>query len=71
MLFGLINAPASFQEMMDAIFKDIEGCVWYLDNILIFEGETEEEHQTLVEKVLEKCIKHGLAVNLPKSEFHV
>jgi len=42
-----------------------------LDDILIFGGETEEEHQALVEKVLEKCVEHGLVVNLPKSEFHV
>jgi len=51
--------------------KDVEGCVWYLDDILIFGGDTEEEHQAIVEKVLEKYVEHGLAVNLPKSEFHV
>jgi len=44
MPFGLMNAPASFQEMMDTIFKDVEGYVWYLDNILIFGGNTEEEY---------------------------
>jgi len=27
MTFGLMNAPASFQEAMDMIFKDVEGCV--------------------------------------------
>ena len=71
MPFGLTNAPATFQEMMDTIFKDIEGCVWYLDNILIYGGDTDEEHQKIVEKVLQLCIDHGLAVNLAKSEFHV
>jgi len=71
MSFGLMNAPASFQEMMDTIFKDVEGCVWYLDDILIFGGETEEEYQALVERVLKKCVEHGPAVNLPKSEFYV
>jgi len=71
MPFGLMNAPASFQEMMNTIFEDVEGCVWYLDNILIFGGKTEEEYQAIVEKVLEKCVEHGLPVNLPKCEFHV
>ena len=57
--------------MMDTIFKDMEGCVWYLDDILIYEGDTEEEHQKIVQKVLQLCIDHGLAGNLRKSEFHV
>ena len=71
MLFGLTNAPASFQEMMDTIFKDMEGCIWYLNDILIYGGDTEAEHQAIVEKVLQQCVEHGLAVNLLKSEFHV
>ena len=41
--FGLTNGPASFQEMMSTIFKDMEGCIWYLDNILIYGGDTEAE----------------------------
>ena len=71
MPFGLTNALASFQEMMDTIFKDQEGCIWYLDDILIYGKETETEHQAIVEQVLQKCIEHGLAINLSKSEFHV
>jgi len=71
MPFGLTNAPATFQEMMDAVFTDTEGCIWYLDDILIYRGETEAEHKRLVEKVLQQCVQHGLAVNLLKSEFHV
>ena len=71
MPFGLTNAPELFQEMMDAIFKDMEGCFWYVDDILIYGGDTEAEHQAIVEKVLQQCVEHGLAVNLLKSEFHV
>ena len=44
MPFGLTNAPASFQEMMDTIFKDMEGCIWYVDDILIYGGDTVAEH---------------------------
>jgi len=70
MPLGLTNTPATFQEMIDTIFKDMEGCIWYLDDILIYGGHS-EEHQQLVEQVLQQCIKHGLVVNLTKSEFHV
>ena len=69
--FGLTNAPASFQEMMDTIFKDMEGCIWYLDDILIYSGNTEAAHQAIVGKILQHCVEHGLAVNLLKSDFHV
>ena len=71
MPFGLTNAPALLQEMMDTIFKDRQGFIWYLHDILIYGGDTKAEHQAIVEKVLQQCIKHGLAVNLLQSEFHV
>ena len=71
MPFGFNNAPASFQEMMDTIFKDMEGCIWYLDDILIPGDDTNGKHQAIVEKVLRQCVEHGLTVNLLKSEFHV
>ena len=44
MPFGMTNTPASFQEMMDTIFKDVEGCIWYFNNILIYASDTEAEH---------------------------
>ena len=71
MPFGLTNFPASFQDMMDTIFKNMEGCIWYLDDILIYSGNTKAEHQTIVERVLQQCVKHELVVNLFKSNFHV
>ena len=71
MPFSLTNAPASFQEMMDTIFKDMEECIWYVDDIPIYGGNTKAEHQAIVKKVLQQCVEHGLAVNLLKSDFHV
>ena len=70
MPFGLTNAPATFQEMMATIFKYKEGCVWYMYDILMYEGTTAAEHQAFVAKILQQCVKHGLAVNVTKCEFH-
>jgi len=71
MPFRLINAPSSFQEMMDEVLQGIEEEVHYLDNILINTSGTEEENQASVKQVLEKLMNHDFAVNLSKSEFYV
>ena len=57
--------------MIDTIFKDEEGCVWYMDDILIYGATSEAEYQGVVDKVLQECVKHELVVNLTKSELHV
>jgi len=47
MFFGMTNSPATFQTMMNDIFRAViaEGIiVVYLDDILIF-TKTEEEHE--------------------------
>ena len=69
MLFTLTNAPASFQEMIDAMLKDMAGCVKYFNNIPIYGGNTNAKYQAIGKKVLQQCITHGLVVNLLKSEF--
>ena len=50
--FGRTNAPALFQEMMDTIFKDMEECIQYLDDILVNGTNTKAEHQPTFEKLL-------------------
>ena len=45
MFFGLCNSPATFQAMMNEIFKDMldeEWIVIYMDNILIFSKDQKE-----------------------------
>ena len=53
MHFGLANAPATFQNMINEIFRDMIdlGVVIYLDNILIY-SENEQDHVALVKRVL-------------------
>ena len=43
MPFALINTPALLYEIIDTIIKHIKECMWYLDDILIYGGNTEGE----------------------------
>jgi len=72
MSFGLVNAPAIFQAMMNKILREFlnHGVVVYLDDILIY-SESEEEHIRLVKKVLARLEEHQLTVSVTKSVFHV
>ena len=45
---------------MDTIDKDIEGCIWYLDDILICASDTEVEYQAIVVRELQEYVEHGL-----------
>jgi len=72
MFFGMTNSPATFQTMMNDIFRTLIAkgiIVVYLDNILIF-TETEEEHEQAVRRVLEVLAEHKLFLRLEKCEFH-
>jgi len=72
MPFGLCNAPATFQSMIDHILHDLldEVVVVYLDDILIY-IESVDEHEKLVKEVLARLDKAGLGINLQKSTFHM
>src|SRR5947207_888756 len=62
MFFGLTNSPATFQTMMNDIFKDeiARGFVLvYLDDILIFSNDLQEHHHR-TRLVLQKLCKHKL-----------
>jgi len=72
MPFGLVNAPATFQTMMNEILGEFldQGVVVYIDDILIYSG-TVEEHTILVRKVLQRLREYRMAIFLEKSVFHV
>ena len=55
MPFGLKNAPATFQRMMDNSFRGLIGtkCFAYIDDIVIF-GSTIQEHNDNLTAVIEK-----------------
>src|SRR5882724_4343616 len=72
MFFGLTNSPAMFQMMMNDIFRELidEGVVViYMDNILIFGGQTKEEHHAIVVWVLDILRRHQLYLKAEKCTF--
>src|SRR5882724_9682954 len=72
MFFGLTNSPAIFQTMMNDIFRELidEGVVViYMDNILIFGGQTKEEHHTIVVRVLDILRRHWLYLKAEMCTF--
>jgi hypothetical protein len=71
MPFGLTNAPASFQHLMNYIFRMLEGrnfVIVFLDDILIFSSDP-REHEGHVREVLEKLQENKLYAKLSKCEF--
>ena len=72
MYFSLCNSPATFQLMMDSLFRDLvnEGkIVIYMDDILIF-SKTLTEHKVIVRRVLRILNNNKLSVQTKKCWFH-
>jgi len=72
MFFGMTNSPATFQTMMNDIFRNLiaEGIVVvYLNNILIF-TKMEKKHAQAVRQVLQVLKKNKLFLCPEKCEFY-
>ncbi|GBM56847.1 Retrovirus-related Pol polyprotein from transposon 297 [Araneus ventricosus] len=70
MPFGLCNAPATFERMMDNLLRHLKWsmCLCYLDDIIVF-SETFKDHISQLRIVL-KCIQEaGLVLNPKKCLF--
>lgn len=70
MPFGLKNAPATFQRLMNIILGDLIGkdCLVYLDDIIIFSTSL-QEHINSMERVFGRLLEAKLKVQLDKSEY--
>lgn len=68
--FGLCNAPATFQRMMNEIFYDLlgKGVEIYLDDIMIY-TETREEHIRIIREVLKRLRQNDLFLKPEKCFF--
>ena len=73
MYFGLTNSPATFQTMMNDLFRDLinQGdTATFIDDILVA-TETEERHDELVEEVLKRLEENDLFMKPEKCKWKV
>ena len=70
MAFGLTNAPATFQRLMERCMGELnlKECLIFLDDILIF-SVTFEEHIKRIDAVFSRLYEHGLKLKPSKCEF--
>lgn len=70
MPFGLTAAPSTFQRAMNSLFHDLldQGVVVYLDDVLIY-AKTLEEHNALLEQVLQRLREQKYYASLDKCYF--
>ena len=70
MAFGLTNAPATFQRLMERCMGEmnLKECLIFLDDILVF-SSTFEEHLERLEAVFSRLKQHGLKLKPSKCEF--
>ena len=70
MPFGLCNAQATFQHLMQNTLGELNltYCVIYLDNVIVF-GHTEEEHLEHLRMVFERFQEFNLKLKPSKCSF--
>ena len=68
MPFGLKNAAATFQRLMNKVIANIKNCLVYIDDVIIF-SDTWEEHVQLIKEFFCAVREAGLVLNLTKSDF--
>ncbi|GFX71228.1 hypothetical protein TNCV_3409981 [Trichonephila clavipes] len=70
MPFGLCNAPATFERMMDNLLRHFKWtmCLCYLDDIIVF-SETFQDHLIRLRLVLKRLQEAGLKLNSKKCLF--
>ncbi|KAE8973239.1 hypothetical protein PR002_g26257 [Phytophthora rubi] len=71
MPFGLMNAPSTFQRMMNGVLRGLtwSTCLVYLDDIVVYTRGGIERHVVELATVLERLSAAGLTLKLKKCVF--
>jgi len=66
--FGLKSSPEIFQSAVCDIFVDIDGVLIYCDDLLIA-ANSEEEHDMIYKKVMERAMQYNVNFNPDKLQY--
>ncbi len=66
--FGMRNAPATFQRLMQRVLAGVTNCEVYIDDVVVY-SSTWEEHVKTLESVFSKLAAASLTLNAAKCEF--
>ncbi|XP_048035833.1 uncharacterized protein LOC125261281 [Megalobrama amblycephala] len=68
MAFGLRNAAATFQRLVNLVLADVPNCNAYLDDIVVY-SQSWSEHVSLLETVFKHLQEASLTLNFSKCEI--
>lgn len=68
MPFGLKNAPATFQRLMNRVCAGLKGSSPYLDDLIVF-SDSWQSHLERIRALFERLADAQLTINLAKCEF--
>lgn len=68
MPFGMRNAPATFQRIINNVIKRLNCCAAYINDLIVCSDSFEDHLSHLYDK-FDRVSKANLTVNLNKSEF--
>ena len=66
--FGIHSAVSMFQRTMEIVLAEIEGCIVYIDDIVVT-GKTEQDHRRNLARVLQRLQDVGMKIKAEKFHF--
>ncbi|KAI2646146.1 Retrovirus-related Pol polyprotein [Labeo rohita] len=68
MPFGVRNAPATFQRLVNRVLSRLSGCVAYLDDVILYSSSW-ADHLVTIRELFVRLTEASLTLNLAKCEF--
>ena len=65
---GLLGCPSSFQRLMETVVHGLQNVIVYIDDLLVH-SSMHEEHQALLDQLLQRLVQHNVKINLSKGHF--